>query len=237
LIKGLRRQTALNLEVAREEAQFSDLEDLVRRVKLRKDEIETLAEAGALEGLVPGRRQALWAARAPRGMGLFEGVGSRERPVVLPPVKAADQLILDYSRVGLSIDDHPMCHWRSELRANRVVRACDLADIKHESQVTVAGLVLSRQRPGTASGVVFITLEDETGTMNLVLFAQVYERFRLAAKHATLMLVTGKLERQVTLPRPGEVGRPTPTLHVIVQQLERLDVPEHRLRHRSRDFH
>lgn len=237
LIKGLRVQTALNLEAARAERLFKDLEDLVRRAKLRKDEIETLAEAGALEGLVPGRRQALWAARAPRGFGLFEGMGSREQPVALPLLKATEQLVLDYGRVGLSIDDHPMCHLRAELRREGVVRACDLAEVKHESLVKVAGLVLSRQRPGTASGVVFITLEDETGTMNLVLFAQVFERFRLAAKHATLMLVSGKLERQVTPPRPGEVGRATPTLHVIVQEIERLDVPEQRLRHPSRDFH
>jgi error-prone DNA polymerase len=104
-------------------------------------------------------------------------------------------------------------------------------------RVTVAGLVLSRQRPGTASGVVFITLEDETGIGNLILYSRVFEKFEHVARHATLLLARGKVERQVTPPRPGEVGAATPVVHLIVQHVERLDVPGQDIESVSRDFH
>jgi error-prone DNA polymerase len=130
-----------------------------------------------------------------------------------------------------------MKHLRERLSARRVVGAQSLQHIAHKSVVTVAGLVLARQRPATASGIVFVTLEDETGTINLVVFKQVFEEYRSIARHSRLMLAHGVLERQLTQPRPGEVGRATAVIHVIAQQLERLDGAGYELRAPSRDFH
>jgi len=104
--------------------------------------------------------------------------------------------------------------------------------------VSVAGVVICRQQPGTASGVVFITLEDETGFANLILWRAVYERFRLPARHASILLAHGEVERQVRADGsnlPGDGDRAV--IHLIVRSLSRLDVPGHDIRAVSRDFH
>lgn len=237
LVKGLKEQAALRVMQARQEGPFKDVPELIRRARLGRDDVEFLAEAGALESVIQGRRQAIWASTAPRAPGLFANVSWEEPQVKLPPLASSEQMMLDYQRVGLSITDHPLRHLRARLRQAGAVTASGLLDVPHQAKVQVAGLVLSRQRPATASGVVFITLEDETGTMNVVVFARVFEEFNLAARHASLLLVRGKLERQVTMPKPGEVGAPTPTIHVIAEGLVRLDVPGKDLRVPSRDFH
>ncbi|HEX7670701.1 MAG TPA: error-prone DNA polymerase, partial [Polyangiaceae bacterium] len=235
LVRGLGESTGKAIEAARAERPFTSLQDLTRRAALKKPEIEALAEAGALEPLVPGRRQALWKACAPRTGGLFEGVDAREPSVFLPPLRKAEQLLLDYGRKGLSVNDHPMSHLRAELGKRNVVTASELEHVEQGSIVNVAGLVLTRQRPGTASGVVFITLEDETGGVNLVLWSRVFEANYLAARHAVLLFASGKVERQVTPQRPAEVGKATAIVHVIAERLERLDSPG--FDSRSRDFH
>ncbi len=235
LIKGLGRRHAEAITQARSEQPFENLADFQRRTSLPQDQLHALAEAGALEDLVQGRRNALWVARAPQTEGLFEKKPLEENPVELPKLPKGQQLLLDYHRVGLSIDDHPLCHLRGWLNHRGITTARQLDGVAHNQRITVAGLVLSRQRPGTASGVVFVTLEDETGCINVVLFSQIYERYRLVARHSTLLLVEGKLERQVTHPKPGEAGRPTPVIHVIASHLERLD-GEANVKSRSRDF-
>lgn len=257
VIKGLGEKTGRRIEQARSERAFSSLDDLVRRAALKKDELEALAEAGALEPLVRGRRQALWKARAPRTGGLFENLEVREPEARLPALRPAEQLMLDYGRKGLSVDDHPMRHVREKLRERGVLSASELQDVSHGRRVSVAGLVICRQQPGTASGVVFITLEDETGFANLVLFHHVYERLRLAARHSTLLVAHGRLERQPDVAEHDRTQRkvaarrvrpkrsraapasaePPAVIHVIVEDLERLDVPGRNLRKLSRDFH
>ncbi len=232
MIKGLSEARARRIERARAEAPFCSIDDLIRRTELRKDEIERLAESGALEPLVPGRRNAVWQSRAPRVGGLFAKLDVVEPRVELPPLRAAEQLLLDYGRKGLSVSDHPMRHLRERLRARGVLTAAELPGARQGSRISVAGLVLTRQQPGTASGVVFITLEDETGFVNLILWNAVYERLRLVARHSTLLLAHGKVERDREATR-AEV----PILHVIVDDLERLDRPESKLEKRSRDFH
>ncbi len=227
LVKGLRRESASSIVAARVEAAFTGIDDFVERTALRRDEVEVLAEAGGLEGLLDCRREALWRARAPREQGLFAGrtIESKRR-MGLPKVTAREQLSLDYSTVGISIDDHPMRHARTTLKRRRVLFASDQSGWKQNQQVTVGGQVLTRQRPGTASGVVFITLEDETGTFNLVLYAHVFERFELVARHAALMLARGRVDRR------GEV------VHIRVHHLERIEMPHGEpLTVRSRDFH
>jgi error-prone DNA polymerase len=206
---------------------FTDLQDLIRRTGLKKNEVEALAEAGALEALVPGRREALWRARAPRAPGLFEGMPIEEdRDIGLRPLRPFEQLVLDYGRVGLSLSGHPMTHLRSALNRRGVRRAQDLKAMHNGEPVRVAGLVLGRQRPATASGVTFVTLEDETGMVNLIIQKKLFEENYAVARHARIMLVEGRLERQ------GDV------IHVLAKALERLRMPvgdEPPLR--SRDFH
>jgi error-prone DNA polymerase len=238
-VKGLSDKCAERIERARAERPFSTLDDAVRRAALRDDEFERLAEAGAFETLLPGRRQALWRARAPRASGLFEGQSFMEPEVHLPELRASETLILDYHHKSLSVGDHPMRHWRRRL-GGRAVTADGLKARNKGDLVSVAGVVICRQQPGTASGVVFITLEDETGFANLILWRTVYERFRLPARHSVILLAQGEVERQV---RPdgsnlqGPDSLDLPVIHVIVRSLERLDIPGQDIRKASRDFH
>ena len=241
-VKGLGEATGKRIEEARSDAPFRDLDDLVRRAQLRKNETEALAEAGALEKVVRGRRQALWEANAPRVEGLFEGLRVEEPTVQLPSLSAPEQLCLDYGRKGLSVKDHPIRHWRKRLNHAGAVTTVALEKVPQGSVVTLGGLVLSRQRPSTASGIVFITIEDETGIANLVLYDRVFKEYRLAARNGGTLLVRGKVERYVTPPVPGATvgiaSRPSvPIIHVIVEYVERLDVPGRGIKMRSRDFH
>lgn len=222
LLQGLGESTGRTIVQARSLRPFDDLDDLLRRTSLRKNVVEALAEAGALEGLVQGRRRALWKARAPRAGALFGNEAIREADVELPPLRPAEQLVLDYARVGLSLHDHPMRHLRANLTG--VLRAEDLAGIPTGSNVSVAGVVLNRQRPFTASGVVFMTLEDETGLINLVLWSAVFEAHRHTAVNARILLVRGRLDKHEGV------------THVVAQKIERLDTPAG-LKPRSRDFH
>jgi error-prone DNA polymerase len=237
-VKGLSEKCARQIVTARNERPFASLDDAIRRGKLRDDEVERLAEAGAFETLLPGRRQALWRARAPRVSGLFAGKAALEPEVQLPALHAAETLLLDYQHKSLSVADHPMSHLRKRLASQAVLRASDLRERRKGEQVSVAGVVICRQQPGTASGVVFITLEDETGFANLILWRAVYEQFRLPARHSSILLAHGEVERQVradgsNLPGGGDQA----VIHLIVRSLSRLDVPGHDIRAVSRDFH
>ncbi|MFO0619721.1 MAG: error-prone DNA polymerase [Polyangiaceae bacterium] len=242
LVSGFGEAAGKAIEAERAASPLRSVMDLVTRANLQQNEIDALAEAGALRALVPHRRDALWEARAPRLGGLFEnveleGAASEPRGPLSSPRKRAkrfkdlapvEQLLLDYGRLGLSIDDHPMVHVRPHIPAHgrRLVKHAELAKLAHGSAVRVAGLVIGRQRPATASGVTFMTLEDETGIANLIVTVPVFEAHRHAALHAKLLLVEGKLERE------GEV------IHVLASTLSRLELPTGAaLPARSRDFH
>lgn len=226
-IRGIGEGVGRAVAAARAEGAFASLRDLVRRARLKKNDIEALAEAGALASIVPERREALFRARAPREGGLFEGLDiEADEDVGLAPLPRLTQLALDYGRVGLSIDDHPLAHLRARLAARGVRRAEELGALRGGMAVTVAGLVIGRQRPGTASGVTFITLEDETGHVNLIVQAPLFAANYAVARHARLLLVKGRLERQ------GAV------IHVLAQELSRLAMPGGEDPPvRSRDFH
>jgi error-prone DNA polymerase len=247
MIKGLARANAERLLEQRRTlhargAHFEDLQEFARHVQLPKGDIEALAEAGAFHPLEAERRQALWSARAPKQLGLFQGIRVAEPRVELPPLQAIEVLALDYGRVRLSIDDHPLCHLRNELRERAVLPIERLLLRASGDRVAIAGLVTARQRPGTASGVVFVTLEDETGIANLIFYSRVFEEYRFAAQHSPLMLVRGHVERQD--PKPDSIDRSDPRqadgvaaiIHVIVESAERLALPGPRLSHTSRDF-
>ena len=226
-VKGLSEGAGHSIEAARAQGPFASVQDFVIRTGLPRDEVEALAEAGAFEALSPARREAMWKARAPKGEGLFKEIPlEKEHPVGLPELRATEQLSLDYARLGLSTDDHPMRHLREELTRRRVKKAQDLRKLKAGTAVKVAGLVIGRQRPETASGVTFMTLEDETGVVNLIVHRKVFDEQYRVARHAEMVLVTGKVERN------GDV------IHVLAKQFERLSLPEGEpLEARSRDFH
>jgi error-prone DNA polymerase len=242
-IKSFPEAVAKRLEARRAEEPFQSLDDLQSRCRLRKDEVEALAEAGALETLVRGRRQALWSARKPRVGGLFANAHFDEPEVLLPSLRGAEQLLLDYRHKSLSVDDHPLRHLRAGLERRGVVTADELVGVTDGKLVNVAGVVLCRQQPATASGVVFMTLEDETGFVNLVLFRAVFERFLWPARHAAVLFAHGTLERAPRAPGvPAQVESVIPNrasatvTHVIVKSLERLDVPGRDIASVSRDF-
>jgi error-prone DNA polymerase len=232
LIKGMGESAARRIEAARSEWRFANMEDVIRRAELRKHEIEALAEAGAFRSLLDQRRQALWLGRAPRVQGLFAKSQWQEPRIELPALRPAEELVLDYRRKGLSVDDHPLCYLREKLRQRGAITARELSTLPRGRQVSIAGLVLSRQQPGTASGVVFVTLEDETGIANLILYRDVFERNHLAARHSAIMLVHGEVERP-----KGKQDPEYDVIHVIVRDIERLDVPGRDVQVVSRDFH
>jgi error-prone DNA polymerase len=163
-----------------------------------------------------------------------------EPEVRLPALRASEKMLLDYQHKNLSVGDHPMRHVRKTLGGRGVLSSVELRARKKGELVSVAGVVICRQQPGTASGVVFITLEDEHGFANLILWRAVYEQFRLAARHSSILLAQGEVERQTradgsNLYESGDAD--AAVIHLIVRSLERLDIPGRDIHATSRDFH
>jgi error-prone DNA polymerase len=238
LVKGIGEKSGLRIEAARSEWRFSDIEDVARRAALSRGEVDALAEAGAFEPLVRGRRQALWVSRAPRLQGLFRDTSWQEPEVRLPPLQNEERLMLDYRRKGLSVEHHPMALLRPRIAHRGVQSAIDLQRTEAGARVLAAGVVICRQQPATASGVVFMTLEDETGFINLVVFRHVFERFRLAALHSSILLASGNIERAASVLDAAERALAgDEVVHLVVHRLERLDVPGRDIGKVSRDFH
>ena len=156
-----------------------------------------LAEAGALGAFAPDRRDAIWTSLAVQaGPGdLFAGLTPPEPDTVLPPATAAEEVGADYATAGLSARGHPMSVMRAALGTGRIRTARELARLADRTPVEVAGLVIVRQRPGTAHGIVFVSLEDETGIANLVVMPDVYERFRSVVRGSSFLVARGRVER------------------------------------------
>jgi error-prone DNA polymerase len=238
LLKGFSEQATARVVEARSQGFFTSIDDFVWRTGLHKDQLEALAEAGAFTELLESRREALWQLRAPRVAGLFAGQTVKEPAIRLRKLQKLETLLLDYRRTGVSLNDHPLLHLRPQLAREQVLQARDLVHMKTGDRVKVAGLVQSRQRPGTASGVVFITLEDETGVSNLVLYSRVFEEHRRVARGAMLLCAEGKVELQLTAARSDDrVRESTPVIHVIVEKLRRLELGQGEIPFGSRDFH
>ncbi len=233
LVKGLARADAEAIERAvRARGPFAAVERLRRVSGVRIASVRALARADAFGSMGLDRRRALWQVRALRDepMPLFDGLADRDDdpPARLPPIAPLRSTIDDYATTGLSLKPHPLAYLRGHLDALGAATARELADedrSPHGRRVRVAGLVLVRQRPGTASGIVFITLEDETGIANLILRPKVYQRFRSAARHGLVILVHGTVERQGTV------------VHVMTRRVETLDGLVAGIATRSRDFH
>ena len=194
--RGLREETGRAIVGAR---PFTSLDDLAVRVReLRKDEINRLAEIGALNALESGshRRDALWQAQRsilPVGP-LLAPLEEKGEPSPLVPMNTEERLWADYRGTGLTVGRHPMAWRRDEMNALRVVRATDLARIPDGRIVRIAGAVIVRQRPGTANGFVFLSMEDETGIMNAIIEPGTFERYKFQVLGEPYLLIDGVLQ-------------------------------------------
>jgi error-prone DNA polymerase len=196
-IRGLPRAVGEAILSARAAAPFASVADLVRRAGLSRAWLVRLAEAGALGALAPDRRSAIWRSLAVEADGgdLFAGLVPPEPEAALPPASAVEEVSADFATAGLSVRGHPMALVRPGLRSARLRTARELARLPDRAPVEVAGLVIVRQRPETSRGIVFVSLEDETGIANLVVMPEVYERFRPVVRGAPFLLARGRVER------------------------------------------
>jgi error-prone DNA polymerase len=200
-VRGLRESAGRALVQERRKSPFTSVEELAIRVpELQKSEMRTLAEIGALNFLNPGqqshRRDALWQVeRAARRTGpLLETIENEESASPLDMMTAEERLIADFHGTGMTTGPHPMAYCRSHLDARCVLRAIDLSGIPNGRRVRVAGCVIARQRPGTAKGFVFLSLEDETGIANIIITPDVLEKNRLTVIQGKFLMIEGPLQ-------------------------------------------
>ena len=200
LIGGLSRDGARRLLQARRRRAFTQVKDLRERAGLHRDDMQALAAADALAGISGNRHQSQWQVLAmePRKPLLqyesSEPVQTLDDGVTLEAPSVAENVLADYRATGLTLRSHPMQLLRDQPPFNHCKRRVDLGDVPHRGFVRIAGLVTCRQRPGTASGVLFLTLEDETGNSNIVIWPRVQENFRQALMTGRLLLIKGTLE-------------------------------------------
>ena len=225
-VRGIGRDVATRIVAERDaHGEFASMANLVRRTGVTVAQLESLAAANAFDSFGLSRRSALWQA----------GSAALDRPDSLPDTLVGvqpplfgeptpmEELADDLWATGVSTTDHPMAQLRSHLAQRGVLSVADLATAEPDRRVRVAGLVTHRQRPGTASGITFVSLEDEFGLLNVVCSVGVWTRYRQVARSARALVVGGKLERSAE----GVVN-------VVADRLERLPI---RVPHSSRDFH
>jgi error-prone DNA polymerase len=195
MISGLANKEAEKLLVCRSQQSFTDVADLANRSELSRHSMEALAESGALSPLAGHRHGSRWAvAGIQRFDAVLAGSTLDEKAIALPPPTEGQSLVADYRSLGLTLGRHPMALLRGQMTRLRVVPAAKLGTLRNGAQVWVAGIVTHRQRPGTASGVVFVTLEDETGSTNLIVWNRVVESQRDALLSSRLMVIDGELQ-------------------------------------------
>ncbi|MHB1241587.1 MAG: helix-hairpin-helix domain-containing protein, partial [Gammaproteobacteria bacterium] len=226
LVKGLSRDAARRLEAARAQAPFVQVRDLVRRARLGRKDQEALAAAGALAGIAGNRHQARWQAlgvEAP--LPLLDGAEAAEAVPLLRAPTEGEAIAADYESLGLTLGRHPLALLRRRLETLGVVTAQGLRARRHGERLCIGGLVTGRQCPSSASGVIFVTLEDETGALQVIVWPRLAERQRAILLGARLLVVAGELQRA------GEVA------HVIARDLADHSALLGALAVRSRDFH
>jgi error-prone DNA polymerase len=226
MVGGLSEAAAGRIVAARAASPFISAEDLARRAALDRRELRCLAEGGALAALAGHRRQAHWAVAGLRpAAGILREAPLGEPPLELPAPGEGEDIVADYASLGLTLGRHPLALLRGSLRALKLIPARALGERPHGSRARAAGLVTCRQRPDTASGVVFVTLEDETGTVNVVVWRDLVERQRRELLGARLLGVEGVIERD------GDV------VHLVARRLSDHSRLLGQLLARSRDFH
>ena len=202
-VRGLHEDAAQTLVRERERAPFTSIQDLTRRVpELRKDELTTLAEIGALNALATHnslhRRDALWQVeRAVRASGpLLESQPEPDSPSPLQPMNQEERLVADFHGTGLTVGPHPMAYRRAWLNAMGIRSAIELRGIPNGKRLRIGGCVIVRQRPGTAKGFVFLSLEDETGVANAIITPDLFHQNRLLLASEKFLAIEGILQNQ-----------------------------------------
>jgi error-prone DNA polymerase len=197
LVRGMPANEAAAVMATRRRVRFTSVDELWRRAQLTRKGLNALAEAGALAGLTGDRHQARWAsAGAERLPGMLSDTSVVDAPVELTVPTEGEEVIADYQSVGLTLGRHPIEMLRSKLDAARVLRSCDLSRVRSGRTVRVAGLVTHRQRPETASGVMFVSIEDETGIANLIVWPSVQDEQRAQVLGSRLMVVQGEIQNE-----------------------------------------
>jgi len=226
LVKGLPQAAAERLVTARTECPFRHVTDMARRAALDRRALGALARAGALAGLAGNRYQASWAAHGvDQALPVLGDAAVNEAVPLLRVPGEGENIIADYASLGLTLERHPLALLRAAFERRAYSTAAEIAQSGHGSAVRTAGLVVTRQRPGTATGVVFITLEDETGVINLIVWSSLVETQRREVLASRLLGVDGEVQRE------GDV------VHVIAKRLVDHSQLLGRLAVSSRDFH
>ena len=229
MVSGLRTETAATIEEARKTGRFTSISEFTQRTRLSQTTIARLSQADTFGSLNQSRRAALWQALAqekkPKAQPLFAALEVEDNDTrALPELAAQDQVTEDYRTVGLSLRAHPLSFYRESLNQLRVTTCAGLAEERNNKHLRVAGLVILRQRPSTAKGITFVTLEDETGTANLVVKQHIWQRHYKIARRAAGWIVHGKLEKK------------SGVIHLVVSRLEDMSTRLEELNIKSRDF-
>ncbi|HET9340101.1 MAG TPA: error-prone DNA polymerase [Casimicrobiaceae bacterium] len=226
MVSGLTEAGAQRIEAARASRPFADVADLARRARLDRRDLEALADADALASLAGHRHAAVWDVAGVEKLPevLAESRFDEAAPALTKPTEGED-VVADYRRLGLTLRRHPVALLRRELAKRRLATAADILHTPHGRLARTAGIVIGRQRPDTTSGVVFVTLEDETGATNVIVWRDLGDRQRRELLGSRLMAVYGKVERE------GDV------VHLIAGHLVDLTPLLGSLPTRSRDFH
>ena len=225
-IDGLPQACAERIMAARRERSFADVRDLVERAALNRFEQARLADADALRSLSGHRHRARWDVEALTvPTPLLGQARIAEEKVELVQPSLFDDVIADYERVGLSLKAHPVSLVRNQLQSRRVVSAKSLEQRPDGARVRIAGLVTVRQRPQTASGVTFVTLEDETGVVNIVVWRRLADAQRRVLRESRLLALDGRIERADGVQ------------HVVAERLHDYSALLDGLGSQSRDFH
>ena len=226
LVAGLSKPTADRIVQARLAAPPSNVDDLARRADLDQADMRALASADALMSLSGHRRQQVWDASAlHRAPALLREAPIDETQLSLPHAPEGEEILFDYASLGLTLRRHPLALLRERLARQGMRTAEQLQGIPGGQDVRACGIVTVRQQPGTASGVIFVTLEDETGTVNAVLWRAVHEKYRRQLLQSRLLAIYGEWQRE------GEVR------HLIARHLRDMSELLGRLRTHSRNFH
>lgn len=229
MISGFREDAGRAIEEARENGPFVSMVDFANRTGLGKATITRLSQADAFGSLNQDRRASMWQALAqtqsPEEQPLFDCLDPEDsESVTLPTLSPQEEVADDYQSIGLSLRAHPMSFYRDQLNELKVTQAAELKDRENNRHLRVAGLVILRQRPSTAKGITFVTLEDESGTANLVVKQHIWERYYKIARQSKAWIAHGKLEKK------------SGVIHVVVNRLEDLSDRIQELNIKSRDF-
>lgn len=225
MVKGLSEDAGQRVVAERENGVYEEVQNLLERTRLDRRELGVLATSGALRVLSGDRHKARWAvAGVEKPTPLFQSIERYEAAPLLKKPTEGQNVVADYQSTGLTLERHPMCLLRRHLDRYDYAVAGQLAAMNNGQRINVAGLVITKQRPGTASGVTFVTLEDETGQVNLIIWKKVAEEFRSALLSARLLGIAGELQIE------GKV------IHVIARQLFDHTEMLGALSVRSRDF-